>query len=63
VGSVRAIMDAKAALRPPRPAEGKAKVGLSDRETKQHEAAIEAHEHRINEAVFALYGVKGLPGD
>jgi len=56
-------MDAKAALRPPRPAEGKAKVGLSDRETKQHEAAIEAHEHRINEAVFALYGVKGLPGD
>ncbi|MCC6284377.1 MAG: Eco57I restriction-modification methylase domain-containing protein [Phycisphaerales bacterium] len=52
-GSVRAIMDAKAALRRPK---------LSDRETKQHEAAIEAHEDRINKAVFALYGVDGLPG-
>ncbi|MGE3107185.1 MAG: N-6 DNA methylase [Phycisphaerales bacterium] len=52
-GSVRAIMDAKAALRQPT---------LSDRETKQHEAAIEAHEDRINKAVFALYGVEGLPG-
>ncbi len=50
--SVRAIMDAKAALRQPT---------LSDRETKQHQAAIEAHESRINEAVFVLYGVKGLP--
>ena len=60
VGSVRAIMDAKAALR--QPAQGKAKVGLSDREKNQHEAAIKAHEHRINQAVFALYGVKGLPG-
>ncbi len=50
--SVRAIMDAKAALRKP---------VLSDRETKQHEAAIEAHEDRINKAVFALYGVDGLP--
>lgn len=50
--SVRAIMDAKAALRQPK---------LSDRETKQHEAAIEAHEDRINKAVFALYGVDGLP--
>lgn len=46
-------MDAKAALRQPK---------LSDRETKQHEGAIEAHEKRINEAVFALYGVDGLPG-
>jgi hypothetical protein len=51
--SVRAIMDAKTALRQPK---------LSDRETKQHEAAIEAHEKRIDEAVFALYGVDGLPG-
>ena len=59
--AVRAIMDAKAALRPPRPAEGK--TALSDRETKQHEATIDTHEKRINENVFALYGVKGLPGD
>jgi len=59
--AVRAIMNAKAALRLPRPAEGK--TALSDRETKQQEAAIEAHEHRIHEAVFVLYGVKGLPGD
>jgi len=53
VGSVRAIMDAKAALRQPK---------LSDREIKQHEAAIEAHEDRINKAVLDLYGVKELPG-
>lgn len=46
-------MDAKAALRQPK---------LSDRETKQHEATIEAHEDRINKAVFAPYGVDGLPG-
>jgi len=59
--AVRAIMDSKAALRFPRPAEGKPAV--SDRETQQHEAAIEVHEHRINEAVFALYSVKGLPGE
>jgi hypothetical protein len=58
--SVRAIMDAKAALRPPQPASGKA--GLSDREIKQHQAAIEAHEASINKAVFELYGVDGLPG-
>ncbi len=50
--SVRAIMDAKAALRQPK---------LSDRETNQHQAAIEAHEASINKAVFALYGVDGLP--
>ncbi len=53
-------MDAKAALRPPLPAKGGPQ--LSDRETRQHEAAIEAHEKRIDEAVFALYGVDGLPG-
>ena len=54
VGSVRAIMDAKAALRAPK---------LSDREKNQHQAAVEAHEERINQAVFALYGVDGLPGE
>jgi hypothetical protein len=47
-------MDAKAALRRPT---------LSDRETRQYEGAIEAHEERINQAVFALYGVNGLPDD
>jgi type I restriction-modification system DNA methylase subunit len=52
--SVRVIMDAKVALRVPK---------LSDREKTQLEASIEAHEKRINEAVFALYGVEGLPGD
>jgi hypothetical protein len=51
--SVRAIMDAKAALRKPK---------LSDREKGQLDSTIEAHESRINEAVFALYGVDGLPG-
>jgi hypothetical protein len=45
-------MDAKAALGQPK---------LSDRETNQHHAAIEAHEASINKAVFALYGVDGLP--
>ncbi len=53
ISSVRAIMDAKAALRQPK---------LSDRETNQHQADIEAHEDRINKAVFELYGVDGLPG-
>jgi len=37
--------------------------GLSDRETKSLEAEVEAHEKRINDAVFACYGGKGLPGD
>ena len=36
-------------------------VALSDRETKSLEAEVEAHEHRIDEAVFALYGLEGLP--
>jgi len=52
--SVRVIMEAKAALRAGR---------LSDGETTRLQAAIEAHEKRIDEAVFALYGVAGLPGD
>lgn len=50
---VRAIMDAKISLRKPK---------LSDRERGQLEASIEAHEDRINKAVFALYGVDSLPG-
>jgi len=64
--SVRAIMDAKAKLRPsagPFPGvKGRLKVAaLSDRETKSLEAEVEAHEKRIDDAVFALYGVDGLP--
>ena len=50
--SVRTIMDSKAALRA---------GNLSDREQNQLQAAIEAHQKRIDQAVFALYGVKGLP--
>jgi type I restriction-modification system DNA methylase subunit len=66
VESVRAIMDAKAKLRAPAPpfsgVKGRLKpAGLSDRETKSLEAEVEAHEKRIDEAVFALYGVDGLP--
>ncbi|MBX3395263.1 MAG: hypothetical protein KF841_07830 [Phycisphaerae bacterium] len=34
---------------------------LSDRERNQLESEVEHHEKRIDEAVFALYGVKGLP--
>ena len=65
-GSVRAIMDAKAKLRAPAPAFSGVKgglkpAGLSDRETKSLEAEVEAHERRIDDAVFALYGVEGLP--
>jgi hypothetical protein len=36
-------------------------AGLSDRETRSLEAEVEAHEERIDQAVFALYGVEGLP--
>jgi hypothetical protein len=50
--SVRAIMDAKTALRA-----GK----LSDREANQLKSTVEANEKRIDESVFALYGVNGLP--
>jgi hypothetical protein len=65
--SVRAIMDAKAKLRAPAPpfsgVKGRLKpAGLSDRETRSLEAEVEAHEKRIDDAVFALYGVEGLPG-
>jgi hypothetical protein len=64
--SVRVIMDAKAKLRAPlRPFSGikggLKPAGLSDRETKSLEGEVEAHEKRIDDAVFALYGVEGLP--
>ncbi len=52
--SVRAIMAAKTKLRDAK---------LSDREHKALEGEVETHEHRIDEAVFALYGVNGLPGN
>jgi len=66
IESVRAIMDAKAKLRRPATpfsgAKGRLKPGgLSDRETTGLEREVEAHERRIDEAVFALYGVSGLP--
>ena len=47
-------MDAKTKLRSP---------NLSDRQRGQLESEVEAHEKRINEAVFRLYGVGILPGD
>ena len=60
-------MDAKAKLRASAPPlagvkSGLRSAGLSDRETKSLEAEVEAHEKRIDEAVFALYGVDELPG-
>lgn len=36
---------------------------LSDRDHKTIEGEVESLEARIDEAVFALYGVKGLPGE
>lgn len=50
--SVRSIIDSKIALRAPQ---------LSDGEKTRLDAAIEAHEKRIDDAVFALYSVEGLP--
>ena len=38
-------------------------IKLSDRERRTLEGEIEFHENRINEAVFRLYGVDGLPGE
>ncbi len=60
-------MDAKAKLRGPASPfpgvkSGLKPAGLSERETQSLEAEVEAHEKRIDEAVFALYGVDGLPG-
>jgi hypothetical protein len=46
------IMDAKFKLRDAK---------LSDREHKTLEGEVESHEPRIDEDVFRLYGVKGLP--
>ncbi len=53
--SVRAIMTAKARLR------SGASPPLSDRERTSLETEVEANERRIDEAVFRLYGVDGLP--
>jgi len=66
VESVRAIMDAKARLRAPASPFSGVKGGLkravlSDRETVSLEREVEAHEKRIDDAVFALYGVEGSP--
>jgi hypothetical protein len=36
---------------------------LSDRDRTTLEGEVESLEARIGETVFALYGVKGLPGD
>ena len=52
--AVRAIMAAKVKLRT-----GK----LSDRDRKTLEGEIETQESCIDETVFRLYGVDGLPGD
>jgi type I restriction-modification system DNA methylase subunit len=52
IESVREIMDAKTRLRD---------VKLSDRERRTLEGEVENHERRIDELVFRLYGVKGLP--
>ncbi len=65
--SVRVIMEAKVRLRGAGRSFARAKGGglrpmvLSDRETRSLEAEVDAHERRIDEAVFALYGVDGLP--
>ena len=66
VQSVRAIMDAKLKLRGPATPFSSIKGGLraaalSDRERGQLETTVDAHERRIDEAVFTLYGVDGLP--
>ncbi|HTV48168.1 MAG TPA: hypothetical protein VMG59_06960 [Phycisphaerae bacterium] len=50
--SARTIIDAKVAL---------CASKLSDREKNQFEAAVDAHEKLIDESVFSLYGIDGLP--
>lgn len=52
VESVRAIMEAKAKLRDDK---------LSDRERQSLRSEVESLERRIDEAVFQLYGIEGLP--
>jgi len=54
IEAVRRIMEAKLKQR-----DGK----LSDRERDSLAGEIESLERRIDEAVFQLYGVEGLPGD
>jgi hypothetical protein len=50
--SVHTIMDAKTKLQAAK---------LSDRQKTQIESEIEANERRIDETVFRLYGVEGVP--
>jgi hypothetical protein len=52
VESVREIMAAKVKLRDAK---------LSDRERRSLEGDVEQLENRIDQAVFDLYGVDGLP--
>ncbi len=52
IESVQATMAAKTKLR-----DGK----LSDRDRGSLESEVESHEHRIDESVFRLYEVTGLP--
>lgn len=42
-------------------AEADGGVRLSDGQRRRHESSIDANEKRIDEAVFSLYGVDGLP--
>ena len=50
--SVREIMGAKSKLQSSK---------ISDRDRSSLESEVESHEHRINEAVFKLYGVSEPP--
>jgi hypothetical protein len=50
--SVRSIMDAKLKLQ---------RSNVSDHDQNSLENDVESHERRINDAVYQLYGVKGLP--
>jgi len=34
---------------------------LSDRERKTFEGEVDSHERRIDEAVYRLYGITGVP--
>ncbi len=52
--AVNKIIETTESLRKPR---------LSDRQKREYEGEIEALERRIDEAVFELYGVDGLPGE
>lgn len=52
IQSVHTTMEARVALRAPM---------LSDGERRRFQSSIEANENRINESVFQLYDVKGVP--